>query len=335
MTITPYSLTGMQHLACFCIHINSAAIKVINEKSSPIFLDNSSLAQSFAMMLNILPSQFFLPHDAIKLGRFITSIDHPYQNYHDPPCAQSPKPIISPRSCYSGLHHNANSSGFGSALTSFISAGFSKRAKTKVRIATEQVKTYTLEKSDEWFEDAMGTEATRNWIERAVDQGYDIYMIVGFHVVTDALIIQESVLGKEAGGQINLPVSLSLSAVGLIAPLGNIVDPRVGGQRQIVEGVQTQFLVPGEQVCALQYRKVRHKWLSSRTINNSSLSKNPQWASTDKWRDEEEDEEEEDVIEVEMTDSLGLGGEWEQVDASEGEVLLIRSDRNGGSDETK
>ena len=105
--------------------------------------------------------------------------------------------------------------------------GISKRAKTGIRITTTQVDTYALANSGQWFTEAMSLEVTRKWVEKAIDQGDDIYLIAGFHTASNARIVQESLLGREVAGQIKLPVGLTLAAIGAVAPLGNIVDPSV------------------------------------------------------------------------------------------------------------
>jgi hypothetical protein len=56
-----------------------------------------------------------------------------------------------------------------SAFTSFMSSGILKRAKTGIRIATTQVKTYALGNSGRWFTEAMSLEVTRKWVERVID----------------------------------------------------------------------------------------------------------------------------------------------------------------------
>lgn len=266
----------------------------------------------------ILPR--FLPQDAVKLGRFTTSIDSPHQNYHDPAWTKPTLAVNSPLESYIGVHQRASSSGFASALTSLMSAGFSKRAKTKLHITADRVMTSILDNSDGWFEEATRLPATRSWIEQRIDQGNDIYMIVGFRSVTNARIIQESCLGTTAEGQVQLPAALSLAAAGVIVPLGDIIDPSVGGHRQVFDGARSQFLVHGEQVCALQYRKIRHSWLSSKRVDKSRLSQ-PWWFSVEKWRGEEEGED--DIIEVELTQVEGLDEGWTR-EVSGDEVLLIR-----------
>lgn len=273
------------------------------------------------MASSIIFPQFFLPVKSVKLGRFTVSIDQPHQEYHDPLCADAPETIITTRDSYGGSHQEAVTKGFTSALTSLMSSGFSKRAKTKAKIATSQVKTYALGNSGRWFTEAMSLEETRKWVEKAIDQGDDIYVIVGFHTVADARIILQFELGREAAGQLALPVGLSLTAIGAIAPFGNIVDPSVAGQHQVIKGGEVQFVAPGEQVCALQYRKVCHQWLSSRRIDKVSLSKVSRWTAYDRCRDDEEGED--DIIEVEAVEMQKPGGDWEEVEASTGEILLL------------
>lgn len=276
------------------------------------------------MSLNIIVPQFFLPPSSVKLGRFITNIDHPHQGYHDPNYARTPKPAISSRESYIGLNHESSNANFGAALTSLISAGFSRRAKTQVAVMTDCVRTYSLDNSDEWFTEAMAMLGTRTWIERTVDRGYDIYMIVGFHTVTNARIAHKFAHERDAGGQINVPVSLTLAAVGAMAPLGNIIDPSVGGNSQSDDNTQAFFKAPGEQICAFQYRKVRHRWFSSNSIDTSRLSKSPRWSSVERGRDEEDGED--DIVEVEAIPlpENELDGEWDRKETPVGEILLVR-----------
>jgi hypothetical protein len=101
-----------------------------------------------------------------------------------------------------------------------LSAGFSKRAKSRARVETNLVRTYTLQNSTQWFEKAVSSEESRRWFERAIDQGDDVYFVVGFHTVTDAQIIYESAEVNEHTGRLGLPVGLTLNAAGVIAPLG-------------------------------------------------------------------------------------------------------------------
>jgi len=271
------------------------------------------------MLPNVIQSRF-IPQDAVKLGRFTTSIDNPHQNYHDPLWTKPTQTVNSPLDSFIGMHETASDSGFASILTSLVSAVFSKRAKSKLHIVADRMLTSVLDNSDNWFKETTKFLATQSWIEQQIDQGNDIYMIVGFHSVTNAHITQGSCRGTAADGQIQLPAALSLAAAGAIVPLGDALDPSVGGHRQILDETQSQFQVLGDQICALQYRKVRHAWLSSKRVDKSRLSQ-PWWSSVERWRDEEEGED--DVIEVELAQVEGLDEGWVR-EVSGDEVFLVR-----------
>lgn len=275
-----------------------------------------------SIMAAILLPQIFIPVESIKLGRLVTSVDHPHQEYYDPVYDPTPIPAINIRARYGGLGLESHTSNFSSALTSLLSAGFSKRAKSRVRIETNLVRTYMLQNSTQWFEKAVCSEESRRWLEKAIDQGDDIYFVVGFHTFTDAQITYESTEGNEHTGRLSLPVSLALNAAGVIAPLGDLADTQVGVHCGSVEGVIEHFKAPGEQICAFQYRKVCHRWLSSRSIDKATLAKTPRWSVGDRWRDEEEGVE--DILEVEAMDLGQQEGEWDE-EVADSETLLQRS----------
>lgn len=128
--------------------------------------------------------------------------------------------------------------------------------------------------------------------------------MVGCRTVMDARISQASILGNRAGGQTTVPATLSLTAAGVIVPIGGLLDPSVGIHQQGLDGAISHFVAPGEQVCAFEYRKLCHRWLSSKHVDNSRLSGVRQWSSMERSRDEEDGED--DVIEVELTEVDGL-----------------------------
>jgi hypothetical protein len=294
-------------------------LKTLHKANLATRLSNSNQPN---MKVSIILPQNFLPPNSVQLGRFITSVEHPYQNHHDPPVMSQPPALVLLRDSYTAENHAGGNSGFSSTLTSLLSARLSKRAKKKVLVTTEQMKTYILDNSDRWFEGATRIQATRTWIERALDRGQDIYMIVGFHTVSNATISQESATGSSAGGQISVPTSLSLSAAGVVAPLDDIIDPGVAVYHQGVDGTKSQFVARGEQICAFEYRKLSHRWLSSKDIDKSRLSKECHWSAIERARDAEDGED--DIIEVKLTYIQDLGGDWEKEVVGDA-VLFMRA----------
>lgn len=270
------------------------------------------------MALNIVVSHL-LPPSSIKLGRFITNISYPnHDGYHDPNF-EPPSPVVTRRNSYRGRHHDGYSATFTSVLMSLLSAGFSKRARTQTEITAEKVETYMLDDTDKWFTEAMSLDATREWVERAIDRGVDIYMIVGYHALTNAHIACDN--GQNTDIQGRLAMSFATTAVGIDSALGSTLGPSLGIGSEHSRGLVSDFKVQGEHICAFQYRKIRHRFLSSSRLDTSRLSKSPRWSSVERGRGEEDGED--DVVEVEAVLVDDLDGQWgqQQVD---GDTLCIK-----------
>lgn len=107
--------------------------------------------------------------------------------------------------------------------------------------------------------------------------GDDIFVIVGYHTMTDARIIEGVVDAADASAWLQFPVGEVLLAAGVVVPLGILADPGFEVNNSSQQGVLGRFVAVGEQVCAVQYRKVRFKWFSSRDLDKVSLEKNNRW----------------------------------------------------------
>ncbi|PNP82362.1 hypothetical protein FNYG_04297 [Fusarium nygamai] len=279
------------------------------------------------MVATVIPSAFFLPLNSVRLGRFIKNIGHPHEGYHEPPTIGVPETIVSEFSFSSSKQQNCKRR-FGSALTSLISAGFSKRLQSQVHLAPAHGNNYCLDNSDAWFDKAVSLPDTREWIEKAALRGHKIYIIVGIQTFIDTHVVQKLARKRQAGGQVTVPVSLSLTAATAVMPFAELIDPAIHGEHQNAESNQLWLFAPGEQVCSLQYREVKTRWLSSRLMEPLQLSRTRQWSCMegDK-RDtyEDSDEEDEDTMEVDLGDVEEFNGEWDAEDFVEGTIYLQSS----------
>ncbi|KAF2403024.1 hypothetical protein EJ06DRAFT_527996 [Trichodelitschia bisporula] len=262
------------------------------------------------MPVSFLLPQFLLPLSSVQLGRFVISTAEPHQDFHDSISVIGDGLAEKIQSQYEGFRGSTTDESFAAKLTSFLSASFSKRTKSSLRITSTQVRTYYLKNATEWFRGALQHTATRMWFERKMDEGEDIFMVVGYHTVLDARIIEQAGEQRAAGGSVVLPVSAALMAVGIAIPLGGLIDPGVAAARGRMENELGQFIAQGEQICAVQYRKVQPRWFSRSKIDKIMLSKDPWWERFDKLRDLQEGGE--DVVEVVLSDSAVPEGEHDE-----------------------
>ena len=151
-------------------------------------------------------------------------------------------------------------------------------------------------------------------------------MIVGLHTITNATIASDSTTSKDGKGKLNAPVGLSLATMGAILPVGDLVDSSVNGNGFSVNHAKVAFATPGEQVCALQYRKIHHRWFSSNKPDSFCLSKSPRWFSVEIARDEQEGEDdvlEVDAVPLEKHECRQEQRSCEEMEAPDGETLLL------------
>jgi hypothetical protein len=258
------------------------------------------------MPRSILLSQFFLPLSAASLGCFVTGLDNPHQDYHNPICNASPEAMEKVQTQLQ--------------LTSFLSSSFSKRLKASIRITADQAKMYYLNNAGQWFRHAVQSRETREWIERTIDEGEDIYVVVAYHTLLDARIIE---LGEQgaAGGNLVISPSTALTASGVVVPFSNVADPGPGGFRGRIEDKQRQFTALGEQIYAVQYRKVCCRWFARNKVDEMTLAKKTWWERYDKPRYLQS--EIEDNIEVELEeDEIALEGDRDECAIESGEVFV-------------
>jgi hypothetical protein len=273
------------------------------------------------MPRSILLSQFFLPLSAVSLGRFIINFDDPHQDFHDPLCNTTPDITEKIQTQYDSIHHSVNQQKVVSQFTTFLSSSFSKRLKASIRITANQAKTYYLNNAGQWFRDAVQSRETREWIERTIDEGEDIYVIVAYHTLLDARIIEQLGGQSTAGGNLAIPVSTALTAFGVVVPFSNVADPGLGGFRGCIEDEQRQFVAPGEQIYAIQYRKVRCRWFAGNKVDEMTLAKKTWWERYDRPRYLQS--EIEDMIEVELEeDEIALEGDRDECAIESGEVFV-------------
>jgi hypothetical protein len=278
------------------------------------------------MQKSVLVSQYLLPISSVSLGRFITNIDEPHQDYHDPVYTSSLETAEKLQIQYDGIHQSVTDRKATSQLTAFLSSSFSKRLKAYVRVTSEQAKTYYLQNCAQSFRKALEHEETRRWIERTIDEGEDVYLVTGYHTLLDARIYEQSGEHRFSGAEITVPLSTALTASGVIVPFGEIMDPRLGGSHGRVEDTQKQFTAPGEQVFAVQYRRVRHKWFRKADVEKLILDRKIHWERYDRPRYLQGGTE--DSIEVELETEIALGAKCEEFATESGGIFISVLDTN-------
>lgn len=262
--------------------------------------------------MSLLP-QYLLPLSAVTLGRFIIDRDDPQQDYHDPQPAISPKSSSEVQLNYSSSSSSEKDARKASKLTNLLSTNFSERLNAQIKVTSPQAKTYYLHNVGQYFREAVTLEATQKWIIDRIDDGDDeIYVVTAFHTLLDAQVVERSGKSSDVGGGVEIPVSTILAASGVIVPMAETLDSRIEGSKGYKSSEQRRFKAPGEQIFAVQYRKMKFRWFASKDIEHMVFDKKPFWKRYDS-RKLRGSKDLKDAIEVELEDQddeEDLQGNW-------------------------
>lgn len=257
--------------------------------------------------------QMLLPLHSIRIGRLVVNVDEPQQEFLDPDCDLN-EITTSTMTQYSVVQRDTSGESLRATMMSLLSAFFSKHNKTTIEVSTDRVTTYQLTNSGRWFQNAVQSQRTRQWIEESVVQGNSIYVVVGYRTTYDARIIEREASERESSMKLRVPSATELASMTSPAPTTGDEDQsttaRLTSNAQDGESVKRKFVATGEQIWAVQYRKVQFKWFSSRNLDSPLLGPG-QWHWYTDFGDRGE-ESTNDVVEVNLLDEFDVEGDYEK-----------------------
>lgn len=243
--------------------------------------------------------------ESVQLGRFVTNAMEPHQDFFDLPVGpQSDEILIKSQDNFKKIINLSRNSNIRSHLTALLSITHERNSTGTSSLTAERTTTYQLLNSGNWFLKACAQPDTRTWFEKCLQYTEDVYLVVGVHTLTNPFSTKKLIFGGTTGGGAHLS-----DLTGGTVP-GFVGGARINSVREVRNNHEHAFSGTGEQIYAIQYRKLKFSWFSSPTIEKSFLEPCNRWKVF--WepgnRGEESDEEEEDdVVEVEFTDEFDFG----------------------------
>ncbi|KAH0603583.1 uncharacterized protein H6S33_007905 [Morchella sextelata] len=247
--------------------------------------------------------------EAIKLGRLVLNTRYPQQDYIDP-STESPKFTKSPLHDFEEIRSSVRASGLRTRLASLLSMTFENRDDYLVDFSAAKSFTFLLDNSKAWFARACGNPESRTWLNHAIEDDANVYLVVGFHTLVDARVTERGRI-SESG---DLSTGVKITGGGIPGVGGFELTAEVGAGSGQGHRFQRMFATPGEQIYAVQYRKVKFNWYSSRKVETAFLEPNNRWKPCLGVRGEVSTGVD-DVVEVEINE----GGEDEDEDEDEDE----------------
>ncbi|KAL0631640.1 hypothetical protein Q9L58_009496 [Maublancomyces gigas] len=246
----------------------------------------------------------------IQLGRLVLNAKEPHQDYVDPFGIQNSHPDFSTNSQTNFLETQkfSKSSRLRPYLGTDFCISYERQDTSFATLTAPLATTHDLNNSGAWFLKACAAIEARKFLENAMNNRSNVYLVVGFRTVHSGSLVKGStwIKGQTMDGGVPIRLltgGISVSAIGMGAAAPSVkatVDARRDRERM--------FTAPGEYVFAILYRKIKFKRLSSRHIKNMYLEPANRWKTWWDWRglDDEEDNDEDDVMEAYLTDESDL-----------------------------
>jgi nucleoside phosphorylase len=193
-------------------------------------------------------SQILLPSNSVALGRLVIDTSAPWEDFCPHPLNITSEDVviksqvrmqeIFERTKLSKTHDKLNkylSSLLGSSLESLNSV---------------PATTYILLNSGNWFKELCKEPRTRKWLNDTIKYGWNVHMVVGISTVKK----------RSIGGE-----SSERNPQGLGLDTANVTSTSTAG------GATLTFIPKDQLIFAVQFRRVRFKWFSSRKVDAAFL----------------------------------------------------------------
>ena len=215
-----------------------------------------------------------LPADEVHIGSFVLNPMDPTQDCFDP---QEWMPDLKPPilrvdvTDFTNTIRDAGSKEVKAVLTNYFSTTSDCGKSKTLELSSAKATTYLMKNSGSWFEQACALTQTRWWFEKIVAQGRKIYLVVGLRTVLDGRFNIDHSTSTSTGGHAQLPADVLAG----LPPMG--LDIGGGGTVSKDQTASSEFSAAGERIWALQYRQIKFKWYSSKTIENAALETGTRW----------------------------------------------------------
>ena len=261
----------------------------------------------------------------VKLGSLVPNVARPHIDAFEAITLKEEDVLISEQLNFQALLEQGRSSAFEACLSKLVSASADGSKKSSIKLSAHKAMCYEMSTPLSFFKQLSAQESTRLWLQEAIGQGRSSYVVTGFRTLFDANVVQNNISSKDARAAIKVPLGAILA--GGVDPTGGLADLGLRGGLGRTARQQQKYLTHGEQIYAVQYRKITFKWFSSKSVDAAFLDAKNRWKilGEDVRAPGKEDEEEEDVVEADITDHATLDYESSRLALNDGQehYLLI------------
>lgn len=262
-----------------------------------------------------------LPIHAVQLGNFVLDIANPDQDFHLPSIDGYEKDISSIRSdSFENSTSETKSSSFEVLISKLLGSAYDTSENEAQGIIADATTTHTLRNSGDWFRATCKSNAARDWLSEAVRSGQDAYLVVGMKTLTNAQITVKKTKTKKANTWFHIPLAQFIDWTNMLGTL--VCNCKWKGD---TKNLTSSISIPGEQIYAVQYRRVRFSRFSNQNVEKARLESGTRWEVYVGGRGNE-GESSTQIIEPSMDDDVGtndLQGAYERFVSGEDEFIYL------------
>ena len=266
-----------------------------------------------------------IPIANVQLGSLVPDYLHPAIDAIAPIKPTPADLHTSPQTTYKSLFKTYRKTALGPHLAVF---GFdvSKDQDVDVIIKATRGMLYALKAPTAWFRQLCQETEVQEWIQERARARRSMYIVTGYRTFDDARVTNKDKHGKGLGGSIDIPIDAIASATAAGIPISLGMDASFEGKVERSTNIEERYIAPGEQIYAIQYRRVTVGWFRSRSAAQTSLDDKICWEDVFVSRGEENGE---DMVEAELATALRLGKPTENSidEGCEDEYLIVLGEK--------
>lgn len=252
---------------------------------------------------------------SVQLGRFVLDLKEPQSEYFEPPEPPVQTLPTFDSKAFDEGDASEKSLKFFAYLTKALNASHNSNKNVHFDIKSSRCRTYQMDNSGGWFKEACKEQSTKQWLDEQIEASRDVFLIVGFQTMLNAKVNREDDANREIKASAEAPID-KIVTHGVSAVAGNAASAmNVGGGANVGKMAKqhVSLIGVGEQLYAIQYRKVKFNFHSSKEAGNKEkLLMQNCWLRFKDVRGDGDDDGIDDIVEADIDDALELEDEWQQ-----------------------
>jgi hypothetical protein len=215
------------------------------------------------------------PREGVQLGRLVTNVTAPQSFYYPTGKRRLLKGDVYsvPSRDFHALNTKSKNTKLEAVLASVASIIFGSTDDLETKISNTVCITYYLDNADVKFAAMCRDKTARAWFEKAYKRRKHVYMVTAIQTLTGASMELKGSKSTDVSASGTVPLS---KAAGDPTPTG-IGDLRLLAELRQSKHIETGFVAEGEQIYAIQYRKVKFDLFSSRDMGEAYLEEGNRW----------------------------------------------------------